>query len=162
VTGQVLQSGNVTPGHLVSWVTDGVVADSGFTFGNTFGLFVSTRLLVSFGAANIDFQIPINLPVGFTTYRIQDIILNGASAVLSTATIGVFTATGAGGVAVVNGGTAVTVNQTVPDVANSMQRFSINNQNTCAYIDPILYFRVQNPASSICTGNVSVFYQPLP
>jgi len=81
----ILQSGNVTPGHLWAVVTDGVAGDAGVTFNNTLGLFRSDVLGINFNAANSDNPISINLPVGFTKYRIDRIVISGASGTLSTA-----------------------------------------------------------------------------
>ena len=162
MSGSVLQSGNVTPGHLASWTTDGVIQDAGVTFTNTYGLFQSTVQQINFNATNTDNPIPINLPAGYTRYRIDRILLSGATASLSTATCGVFTQTAAAGTAVVTTGTAITVTQTAGDTNNNLQSFTINNQNTLAFIDTTLFFRVQNPQGSPALGNVTIFYQPLP
>ena len=158
----VLQSGNVTPGHLASWVTDGVVGDAGITFSTSYGRFVATVLGVNFYTSNTDNPVSILLPLGYSRYRVSAVMLSGATGVLSTSTIGVFTAAGAGGVAVVTSGTAVTITQTGVDVVNNMQTFAINNQNTMALSNSVLFFRVQNPQGSGAFANVSIFYDPLP
>lgn len=158
----IQQSGSVTPGHLASWTTDGVVQDAGVTFTNTYGMFSSGVLQVNFNSENTDNPISINLPAGYTRYRIHQILLSGATASLSTATCGVFTATGAGGTAIVTTGTAITVTATQGDTNNNMQSFTINDQNTMALIDTTIFFRVQNAQGSAALGNVTVFYQPLP
>ena len=125
-------------------------------------MFQSTILQVNFNSTNTDNPIPINLPVGFTKYRIHLIILSGATASLSTATCGVFTEESAGGVPIVTTGTAITVTQTDSDTNENMQSFTINDQNTMALVDLMLYFRVQTPQGSAALGNVTVWYQPLP
>jgi hypothetical protein len=157
----VLQTGNVTPGHLASWATDGVVQDAGITFSTSYGMFVATLLGVNF---NVTGDTPANilLPLGYTRYRMALILLAGATGVLTTATCGVFTAPGAGGTAVVTSGTAITITQTLPDTVNNMQALSINNQNTMALSDSQLFFRVQNPQGLGVFANVSMFYVPLP
>jgi hypothetical protein len=158
----ILQNGNVTPGHLVAWVTDGVVGDAGFAFTQTYGRFVSTLAAVNFNATQTDFAINIDLPPGFTRYRVSAVMISGATATLTTSTIGVFTAGSAGGVAVVASGTAVTVNQTTADTVNNIQVFTIVNQNLIAFSSTVLFFRVQNPQGSPALASVSVFYDPLP
>ncbi len=159
---EVIQSGNVTPLHLAAWTTDGVIQDAGVTFANTYGKFVATITGVNFNTTNQDNPININLPSGYTRYRVEQILISGASASLSTATCGVFTATAAGGVPIVTTGTAITVTQTAADTNLNTQSFTINNQNTMSLSDPTLYFRVQNPQGSAALGNVSIFYQPIP
>ena len=158
----VLQSGIVTPGHLVAWTADGIVQDAGITFANTLGSFVSTILGVNFNLANSDNAIQIPLPTGNTRYRIENILISGANANLSTATCGVFTSTGASGTSVVTGGSAVTVTQTALDTINNMQNLTLNNQNTLALSDTVLYFRIANAAGLVATANLSVYYKPLP
>ena len=159
---QVLQSGSVTPTHLASWTTDGVIQDSGVTFTNTYGTLSYTAIAINFNLTNTDNPLLINLPPGYTRYRIQQILLSGATASLSTATCGVFTAQAAGGVAIVTSGTSITVTQTGIDTVNNMQSFNVNNVVAMALSDTVLYFRVQNPQGSPALGNVTVLYNPLP
>lgn len=160
--GGVFQSGSVTPGHLASWTTDGVVQDAGVALTNFYGALVSQLLQVNFNAPNSDNPLEINLPAGYTQYRIKQIIISGATASLTTATCGVFTGAGGTGIAVVNGGTAITVSADTVDTVNNMQLLPIANQNTLALFDSILYFQVQTPQGAIARGNVSIFYEPLP
>lgn len=159
--GSVIQSGQVTPTHLVTWTADGVVQDSGLTFTNTYGMFSSTVLQINFNSANTDNPIPINLPQNYTWYRIHQILLYGATSSLNSATCGVFTQQGASGTQVVSSGTAITVTQTTGDTNNNLQAFTINDQNTMALFDTTLYFRVQSAQGSPALGSVSIFYQPL-
>lgn len=158
----ILQSGNVTPGHLAAWVADGVLEDAGVTFTNTYGQFQSAVSGINFNAANTDTPIPILLPTGFTRYRVASIVISGATASLSTATCGVFTAQSAGGTAVVTSGSAITVTASTVDTNNNMQSLTVNDQNTMALSDGTLFFRVQNAQGSAAAANVTVRYEPLP
>jgi hypothetical protein len=160
--GTILQSGVVTPSHLASWATDGVIQDAGFEYANSFAMLVSIVSNINFNLVNTDNEIPINLPIGYTRYRIHQILLSGATASLSTATCGVFTAAAAGGSAVVASGTAITVTQSTTDTNNNMQSFTIVDQNTLALSDTVLFFRTQTAQGSTALGNVAVFYQPMP
>jgi hypothetical protein len=159
---QVLQSGSVTPQHLASWTTDGVIQDSGVTFNNTLGLFRSDVLGINFNATNADTPIPVNLPVGYTKWQLNAVFLSGASGTLTTATCSLWTQAGGNGVAIISSGTAITVNTNLSDTNNNMQFFTPNNINTLAYVDTTIYFRVQNPQGNAATGNVSIFYRPMP
>lgn len=158
----ILQSGQVTPGHLAAWTTDGVLQDAGVTFLNTYGLFVSTMLGVNFNNANTDNAINVNLPAGYTRYRIDRIVISGASGTLTTATVGVFTEAAALGTAIVASGSAVTVSTASSDTNNNMQSLTIVDQNTLAWIDTPVFFRVQTPQGSPALATVTCFYQPLP
>jgi hypothetical protein len=159
----VLQSGNnITPQHLASWTTDGVIQDSGVSFNNTQSLFRFDLLNVNFNLTNSDNQILINLPVGFTRWRMASIFITGASGTLTTATCGVFTQPAAGGFALVTSGTAITVTNGSIDTNNNMQSFAFNDATTMCFSDTAIYFRVQTPQGVAATANISVFYEPLP
>jgi hypothetical protein len=158
----ILQSGQVTPGHLWSVTTDGVAQDSGVTFNNTLGLFRSDVLGINFNVTNQDYPVPINLPVGYTRWQVNAIFLSGSSGTLTTATCGLFTQAGASGVAIVTSGTAITINTNLINTNNNGMALVINNSNTLFYSDTTIYFRVQNPQGNAATGNFTIFYRPLP
>ena len=158
----VLQNGNVTPGHLASWTTDGVIQDAGVTLVNTYGMFSYTKQGINFNSTNTDNPLLINLPAGYTQYRVDRIMISGASASLSTATCGVWTQAGGLGSAIVASGSAITVTQTLSDTVNNMQSLTIANQNTMSLIETTLYFRVQTPQGSAALGNVTILYEPMP
>ena len=162
MSGEVLQSGNITPGLLAAWATDGVIQDAGVTFTNTYGLFSYTKQQINFNSTNTDNPLLINLPAGYTRYRVSMIVISNASQTLTTATCGVFTQSGALGTAIVTTGSAITVSQSAADTINNMQLLSVNNQNTMSLVDTTLYFRVQIAQGVAATGTVTIFYQPLP
>lgn len=160
--GTVQQSGQVTPQHLAAWTTDGIIEDAGVSLANTYGQLQSTVQQINFNSGSTDNPIPINLPIGFTRYYVNLILISGATAALNSTTIGVFTQQNASGLQVVSTGTAVTISQALIDTNNNMQSLSIVNQSTLALSDTVLYFRIQTPQGSAALGNVSIFYQPLP
>jgi hypothetical protein len=159
---QILQSGSVTPGHVATWTTDGVVQDGGIAVPNLYALFQATITAVNFNQTAFDNQILINLPAGFTRWRCDRILISDSSGALSTATCGVFTGVGGTGTQIVASGSAITVTTNAIDTNNNMQSLTINDQNTTALSDTAIYFRLQNAQGSAATGNVSVFYEPLP
>lgn len=160
--GDVLQSGNVTPNHLASWATNGVIQDAGVTFTNTYGSFAYSKAQINFNATNSDNALLVNLPSGYTRYRIEKILIANATAAINTATCGVFTQEAAAGTAVVTSGTAITVTQAVDDTDHNMQSLSINHQDTMSLIDTTLYFRVQTAEGSAALADVTIIYQPIP
>lgn len=163
MSNRILQSSSVTPGHLVVWTTDEVVGDAGPTILlNTVGLFQASITKVNFNLAGFDNQILINLPLGYTRWRCDQIIISGASMQLSSAACGVFTAPVQGGVAIVTAGTAVTVTSGAADINNNAQSLTINNQDTMVFSDTAIYFQLQTAQGAAATANVSVFYEPLP
>jgi NADPH:quinone reductase-like Zn-dependent oxidoreductase len=160
--GQVLQSGSVTPGHVATWTTDGVIEDGGVAVPNLYALYVTTITAVNFNQINFDNQILINLPAGYTRWRCDRVLISGASGSISTATAGLFTATGAGGTQIVSSGSAITVVSSSIDTNNNMQSMTITDQNTMALSDTAVYWRNQVAEGSAQTANVSVYYEVLP
>lgn len=116
---------------------------------------------VNFNAGNADTSIPITLPTGFTRYRVNSVRLSGASASLSTATMGVFTAATGGGVAVVTAATAITVTSAAENTNNNTQQFTIANQNTISFNAATLFVRVATAQGSAATGTVTIEIEPL-
>lgn len=129
------------------------------------GILAFTSSAINFNSANTDTTFAITLPTGFTRYRINAVIIDGASASLTTSTFGVFTATGAGGTAIVTSGTANTISTASENTNNNTQFATINNQSTQCYAvasTPNLYFRVQTAQGSAATANVTILLNPLP
>lgn len=122
---------------------------------------IVTARTVDFNSANTDTAFPIVLPAGFTRYRVAGLRISGASASLTTATCGLFTAAAAGGTAIVTSGSTITVSTASEATNNNAQQFTINNQNTITHNAATLYFRVQNPQGSAATGNVALIIEPL-
>jgi hypothetical protein len=120
---------------------------------------------IDFNDDNSDTAINIALPTGFTRYLVSTVRLYGASASLTTATFGVFTATGAGGTAIVATGTACTISSAADGGANSAQNCTVVGANTVQWAiatTPTLYFRVQTAQGSPATGRVVISVFPLP
>jgi hypothetical protein len=159
---QVLQSGSVTPGHLMQAVTDGVIGDAGVTFQNTNAEFVATITAVNFNQISFDNQILINLPAGFTRWRCDRVLISGASGSLTTATAGLFAGTAGTGVQIVASGSTITVTSGAADTNHNMQSMTIANQDTLCYSDTAIYWRNQVAQGVAATGNISVYYEPLP
>lgn len=92
----VLQSGNITPGHIAAWATDGVIQDGGSPI-------MATKVLGTMRGANfaITTDQPIIIPQIVLAYVITAIIITNAPTSLSGAIGGFYTAAGKGGTAVV-------------------------------------------------------------
>ena len=116
---------------------------------------------VNFNAANSDNALPIALPAGHTRYRLDRVVIGNASHTLVTATCGLFTAAGGGGVAAVASGSAIAVSATADATANNMQSLALASAVT-SFTAATLYFRVQTAEGAPATGDVTIFYQPLP
>lgn len=124
------------------------------------GYIVVTRS-VDFNSANTDTAIAIPLPSGFTRYRLLGVNISGASASLTTATFGLFSAAAGGGTAVVASGTACTVNTASEDTATNMQFATVVAISTISHTYGTLYFRVQTPQGSAATAIVGLQLTPI-
>lgn len=116
---------------------------------------------VNFNSANTDNAIAITLPSGFTRYKVDQAVISGASGTLTTATCGLFTATAAGGTAIVTSATAITVATASEGTNNNTQSLTVNNAGTQSYTTTPLQFRVQTPQGVAATATVTIFYRPV-
>ena len=122
-------------------------------------------LAVNFNAANTDNAIAITLPTGFTRYIVSAVRISGASASITTATCGLFTAAAAAGTAIVTSASAITVSTATEGTNNNSQALTVNNSNTQSYLlssVPSLYFRTQTAQGSAATANVQIIVAMLP
>lgn len=117
---------------------------------------------ISFNLANTDNAVAITLPPGTTNYRIEQAIIANASTTLNPATVGLYTATGAGGFAIVTSSTAVTVTSSASNTANNMQVLTVNNQSNQSYSLGTLQLRTQTVSGVNATADVILYIQPLP
>lgn len=121
--GSIIQSGNVTPGNLVKWTTDGIVQDGGPPIGPSET--VIARLLSANFNSTSDQQIAI--PSVITKFNLTRIIVTNASLSLSTAVGGFYPTTGKGGSAIVAAGqgysslttASILLNPTLTSFANT-------------------------------------------
>lgn len=115
---------------------------------------------VNFNSANTDNPVTITLPTGISRYTVQAVKLSNASASISTATIGVFTATGGGGQTIA-ATQAVTVTATATDTVNNAQTLTITNSANEAYNDTTLQVRIGNAQGSAATADVILTIVPM-
>lgn len=116
---------------------------------------------VNFNSANTDNAIAVPLPTGVTRFMVSAVLINKASASISTATAGLFTAAAGGGVAVVTGGSAITVTASAANTNNNSQSMTLNNSATEAYDVATLFFRVGTAQGSPATADVIIHIRPL-
>ena len=124
---------------------------------------------INFGSGNTDtaFVFP-SPPTGYTRYSLRAAVISSPSATLASATCGIFTATAAGGVALVASGTAVTITTAADSTANNFQALTPVNVNTMTNLFSALgtantiYFRVQTAAGAANTASVTMQIEWLP
>ena len=138
-------------------------AASGYSFDNVVAAPINLRTVaaVNFNSANTDTSLTINLPPGYTRYRISNVIISGSSASISTATFGLFTAAAAGGQAIVANPTAITVTTASEATNNNMQTVAPTNANTESFNQATLFFRVITAQGSAATATVTINYTPV-
>ena len=92
----ILQSGNVTPGHLAVWTTDGVIQDGG-------PVQSSKQVLASLLSADFSSiaDQALLIPTSITAFMITGIVVTNASLSLTTAVGGFYPQTSQGGAAIV-------------------------------------------------------------
>lgn len=90
----ILQSGSVTPGHLVQWTTDGVVQDGGVSPFNVIASLRSANF-------NITSDQPIVIPATIVAFRLSNIIITNSAVSLTTAQGGFYPAASKGGTPIV-------------------------------------------------------------
>lgn len=82
----ILQSGNVTPGHLATWTTDGIVQDGG-------PILASQKVLTSIRSADFTTTTdqPLILPPSIVAFQLTGIVVTNASVSLAGAAGGFYT-----------------------------------------------------------------------
>jgi len=131
-----------------------------FRASNVPGQLTVTVREVNFNSANTDTPITIVLPPGYSRFLVNGVRASGASAALTTATFGVYTAPAAGGTAVV-GPTACTISTASEGTNNNTQLVQPPTAQTQSYINNLLYFRVITPQGSAATATVTVTLLPV-
>lgn len=118
---------------------------------------------VNFNSANSDTQLAIKLPTGYTRYRINQIIISGASATITTATWGLFTAAAGGGTAISAAGQPITVSSASESTVNNMMVVAPASitQNLQSFNNTTLFFRVGTAQGSAATATVTIIYSPV-
>lgn len=114
---------------------------------------------VDFNTANTDTQLLLtNLPT--TRYRVDSVRLCNASHSLTTATVGLFTAAAAGGVAIASL-QAITVSATADATNNNAMKLTLNNPDTISFTTTTLFLRVGTAEGAAATGDVVIDLEPL-
>ena len=92
----VLQSGNITPGHIAVWKTNGVIGDGG-------ALQSTKQVLATLLSADFDSiaDQPLLLPDSMTAFAITGIIVTNSQISLTTASGGFYPQAAKGGTAIV-------------------------------------------------------------
>lgn len=130
-------------------------------------MLLSVTKTVDFNAANTDTSFPIALPTGFTKYKMPGIAVGAvtiyaATASISTANFGLFTAAAGGGFAMVSAATAITVTATADNTVNNCMTIASTNAQTETFTSTPLFFRVGTAQGSAATAKVTIFYIPVP
>ncbi len=125
----ILQSGTITPGHLIVWTTDGVAQDGG-------PILASQKVLASLRSADFNSTAdqPLIIPPAITAFALTGIIVTNASRSLTTAAGGFYPAASKAGTPIVSAAQVYSSLTTAAGLLNvtlaafgSGTRFSIAN-----------------------------------
>jgi len=108
-----------------------------------------------------DTTVPVVLPSGMTRFKVAEMHVSHASLSLTTATVGLYTAASAGGVAIVTPATTG-ITSTTTDTSPNAASMTVINPNTTSYNDASLYIHVAIAQGSAATGDVTIVLIPLP
>lgn len=153
----ILQSGNVTPGHVATWATDGVLQDGGILpSGNT----ILGRLLSADFNSTADQ--PIQLPNTITAFTISGILITNASLSLDTAAGGFYPTVSKGGTAIVAAGqvysslttAAKLLSATLAAGISTTRFYSANVDILTGY--PTIYLSLTTAQGVVATADVFV------
>lgn len=158
----VEQSGSVTPNHLATWTTDGVIQDGG-------PILASQKVLGSFRSANFNsiFDQPILVPPAISAFQLTGIVVTNASVSLTTASGGFYTAASKGGSQIVSSsqaysaltGSNLLLSATLTAFANTA-RFSAANLGTLLNANNqyslALYFALTTAQGVAATADIYV------
>lgn len=117
---------------------------------------------VNFNSANTDTTIPVTLPTGVSNYQIASVRIANASASISTATYGLFSAAAGGGTAIIPSPQAITVTTAGANTNNNSLTATPTNSGTQSWNFSNLFFRVVTAQGSAATADVIITLVPLP
>lgn len=118
-------------------------------------------ITVNFNSTNTDTSIPILLPGGAIAYQVASIRIGHASASISTATWGLFSAVAGGGTAIFGAGQAITVTSAAANANNNSMVATPGTASTQSYNFTTLYFRVGTAQGSAATADVQIELVPV-
>ena len=151
----ILQSGNITPGHVAIWATTGVISDGG-------PLRSATNVLAYLGSASFNATTDqgIQIPNTITAFQITGILITNASQSLTTAVGGFYPTTAKGGTAIVANTqvysslttAAILLSATLAAGGNTTRYSSANVDNVDGYLT--IYLSLTTPQGTDCTADV--------
>lgn len=119
------------------------------------------QTVVNFNSANTDFPVTIALPLGYTRYRVTAVWVSGASASISSATFGLYTAAAAGGTGLIVGAAPTLTASSENTNNNLFVTGAVTNSATQDWTLSTLYIRVGTAQGSAATATVSIQVLPL-
>lgn len=102
----------------------------------------------------------IPLALGTTRYMIERVAITNANHTLTTASVGLYTATGASGVTVALS-QLVTVSSSLADTANGAMVLILNSVSLFAFSDTTLQFRIGVAEGAAATADVLLYVRPM-
>lgn len=125
---------------------------------------IGQALAVNLNSANTDTAVTINLPTGYTRYKVQSVqvVNTGTTADLLNATLGVFTsAAGAGQDIITNVSLAAITSNTLNTPTNVLQ-LATGQASTTVFNDTSIFVRTGTAEGTAATADVFIFGYLLP
>lgn len=151
----IIQSGLVTPGHVVTWVTDGVVGDGGPLLGPA-----ETKLAQLLGANfNTTNDQQIAIPTTINKFQLTNIIVTNASLSLSAAVGGFYPQPAKGGTALVSAAQAYSSLTTASGLLNpTLTTYANTTALTASILTAFsIYFALSTAQGAACTADIYLF-----
>lgn len=153
--GNIQQSGNITPGHLATWTTDGVIQDGGVA---------PASVIASLKNANFSITTdqPIVIPQNIVAFQITAIVITNAPVSLTTAVGGFYPQSGKAGTPIVSSAQAYSALSTQASLMQatlaafgSGTRFSSANLGTVAGLLAV-WFSLTTPQAVNATADIYI------
>ncbi len=150
---------NAFSGQTIASATwNSVFTDIQTALSHNLGVRVFAARAVNFNPSVI-VDVPIAVSVTTANYRVTNLTIANASATLTTSQVGLFTAVGAGGIAIIGTGVAVTVSSSLVDTLNNIQIIT-PSISMRSFNDATLQFRVTIAQGSAATADVLLTVVP--
>jgi hypothetical protein len=124
--------------------------------------YIAKLIGVNLNSANTDNAMSVPLPVGFTRWKVNATFVSHASVSLTTATLGVFTATGGGGQVIAANQSLAALTSTAENTNNNFLGLAGTNVATESYNVGTIYFRVGTAQGSAATADCILSYSIIP
>lgn len=153
-------SESAAPGQIITSATWNAINTDYANNMRPTGELTTTQIGINLNSTG-DNQINVPLPTGYTNYIVKNLFASNASAVATTAKVGLYTVASQGGTAITASATTGTPITLSPSTSVTCQQFTINNQFTKTLSTNPLFFNVATAQGTAATCTVTIQYSPV-